>query len=337
MNDPALHALLYPFETGQLSAPDGKILFINALPLPPGWAGRQVTHCQWFKPKADLIAAGVITEPDAGPYDLVMLLGTKQHAETRYYMARGFQALAGHGMMVCAAANNAGGKRLKKDMAALGFDAAGSAAKHKAQVLWGRRNNSAETGPVIAAWLAEGGAQQVMDGDYRSRPGLFGWNKIDTGSALLADSLPGDLAGAGADFGCGFGYLSRFCLEKYHGLQKLHSIDADARALTLAQDNLKAHAEKTEFLWHDLTTPLPPAAGLFDFIVMNPPFHEDKKTMAQTGRDFVETAARSLRAGGVLYMVANAHLPYEDTLRKQFSVMRQHIADKGYKVIHAVR
>ena len=44
-----------------------------------------------------------------------------------------------------------------------------------------------------------------------SQPGVFSWNRIDPGSALLAQTLPA-LSGKGADFGCGVGYLAHTVL-----------------------------------------------------------------------------------------------------------------------------
>ncbi|HCJ19591.1 MAG TPA: methyltransferase, partial [Hyphomonas sp.] len=42
---------------------------------------------------------------------------------------------------------------------------------------------------------------QEMEAGVWSRPGLFSWNRIDAGSELLADSVPENIRGRGADFG----------------------------------------------------------------------------------------------------------------------------------------
>jgi 16S rRNA (guanine1207-N2)-methyltransferase len=90
------------------------------------------------------------------------------------------------------------------------------------------------------------------------------------------------------------------------------------------------------YLWEDLTKPVAGLSGL-DWIVMNPPFHEGKKTDSGIGADFINTAAVALRSGGTLYMVANANLPYEESIRKNFSDSKKILEGEGFKVLSAVR
>ena len=91
-----------------------------------------------------------------------------------------------------------------------------------------------------------------------------------------------------------------------------------------------------EFAWEDLTTANAARRSL-DFIVMNPPFHEGKLSKSALGLQFIETAAQSLKTGGQLWMVANAHLPYEEALQKNFKSCRKIFEGEGFKVLQAVR
>ena len=59
-------------------------------------------------------------------------------------------------------------------------------------------------------------------------------------------------------------------------------------------------------------------AAVMDAVVMNPPFHEGRKADPELGQAFIEAAAGMLGAKGKLYMVANRHLPYEETLERLF-------------------
>src|SRR5690606_545741 len=124
----------------------------------------------------------------AGDFDFVLILAPKQHAESLFYMGAGLMALKLGGMMICAAANDAGGKRLRKDMAALGLDAA-EASRNKARAVWARKTERADTAHA-AEWIAAGGRQSVCGGAFVSQPGIFGWDAVDKGSALLAGNLP---------------------------------------------------------------------------------------------------------------------------------------------------
>jgi len=72
-----------------------------------------------------------------------------------------------------------------------------------------------------------------------------------------------------------------------------------------------------------------------DFIVMNPPFHEGKKTDFSIGLGFIKSSAAALSPRGVLYVVANAHLPYEDLLQAEFKTVEKLHEGGGFKVFTA--
>ena len=79
------------------------------------------------------------------------------------------------------------------------------------------------------------------------------------------------------------------------------------------------------------------AKGDLDFVVMNPPFHDGGAEDRRLGQAFIRQAAAMLKKGGVLWLVANRHLPYEADITAAFKRSRP-VADKGgYKVIEAVK
>ena len=63
----------------------------------------------------------------------------------------------------------------------------------------------------ISAAIAEGAPRFVDEIGFWSQPGVFSWDRIDPGSALLLVHLPA-LSGRGADLGCGIGVLARSVL-----------------------------------------------------------------------------------------------------------------------------
>lgn len=332
-----LSALLHCFS--ELPASAGEILFINGIfgpgvPLAAGpWRVQQI-----LKSEADRWPATTTTVssaiPEEGCYSRVLVLVPKQHDAARYDLAQAVLALDAGGIMLAAGANDAGGRRIEKDLAALGF-ATASYSQHKSRVVQAVRPASLSE-DVIAQWRAQGDWQPVIGGRFVSRPGLFSWDRIDAGSALLAAHLPLDLSGCGADFGCGYGFLAAHLLQACPAVTTLACLDADARAVEACGRNTAFAAGRVDCYWHDLTTPRALGAPL-DFIVMNPPFHEGNMTRNQLGRSFIQTAATSLRPGGRLLMVANTHLPYEDILKDLFAEVQVRAVAHGYKVIEARR
>lgn len=314
-----------------LNAPaTGRVLFVGALPgadLP-----KDAVLVQPLQPEAGALKVqgrNVATDIPEGSFDHALMLVSKNHDETRALMARALVSLKAGGTMTVAGANDAGGKRIEKDFTALGLSFV-SDSKHKSRVVQARK--TADVSPVAQEWIAQGDWQPILDGSFVSRPGLFSWDRIDKGSELLAAHIPQDLKGRGADFGCGYGYLSAQVLLQCAGVEHITALDADARAVEACARNAK-FSEKIETVWHDLTQP--PALLNLDFIVMNPPFHEGVSTHNQLGITFIRNAAACLKSGGQLYMVANNHLPYEDVLKDLFRTVQEIGKDKGFKILRA--
>lgn len=266
-------------------------------------------------------------------FDFVLMLATKQHEETRALLAQGLLRLRMGGLIVAAGANDAGGKRIEKDFAALGLLPV-CESKNKCRVVQARKDESVN-GQLAQQWIAAGSWQPILEGQFISRPGLFSWDRADQGSLLLIENIPFGLAGRGADFGCGYGFLSAHVLKSCTGVTHITALDADARAVEACGKNTAFAGTRIACVWHDLTKA--PALRDLDFIVMNPPFHEGARVQNQLGLSFIANAAACLKRGGALYMVANTHLPYEDHLRGLFGDVRELAKEKGFKVMRAVK
>ena len=123
-------------------------------------------------------------------------------------------------------------------------------------------------------------------------------------------------------------------------IKKLFCVDADARAVEAARQNISAlssdSAVEAEYLWYDLTRPCAAIKNL-DAVLMNPPFHSGKKTDIDLGKAMIGTACNALRKGGQLFMVANAHLPYERVLRDLFHDVETRAEKAGFKIFHALK
>jgi 16S rRNA (guanine1207-N2)-methyltransferase len=342
MIDPALDTLFLPLETEAIQlSEEAKALFLRArsgLPLKQ-LAKDRLTCEQSFAPDRDrLQAAGfaVVPETDGKDFDLVLVLPPRQRQEARAQMARAVTRARPGGWIVAAAPNNEGAKTLESDLAAL-LGSADKLSKHKCRVVWGEVRAEELDMALLEEWQGLDAPRPVLDGAYVSRPGVFAWDRIDPASRLLTDNLPDTLSGKGADLGCGFGYLARTVLERCPKVAAMDLYEAEKRALDLAQENLSSLSGKRQLsgIWSDVTKGI---EGPYDFIVSNPPFHQSGKAdRADVGQGFTRAAAAGLRPGGVLYMVANRHLPYEQTLADAFASF-EIIADAGgYKVIRAVK
>ena len=247
-------------------------------------------------------------------------------AERRYVLALALRTLAAGATLIAAGRKDRGGARLRKDLEGFGCQVEECAKAHhricttrRPAVLEGLETAIANGGPRLAPALG-----------LWSQPGVFSWDRIDPGSALLARHLS-LLEGDGADLGCGIGVLARAAL----GAPKVRSlalIDIDRRAVDAARRNIDDG--RASFAWADATGGEPASAAL-DFVVTNPPFHDGGREDRALGQRFIRRAHEMLRRSGTLWLVANRHLPYEAVLTPLFSRVERRADSGGYKVFEA--
>jgi 16S rRNA (guanine1207-N2)-methyltransferase len=263
---------------------------------------------------------------EGGAWPLGLVLLTKHKEENFANIARGWSLLEPGGMLVCAGSNDDGAASLEKQAGKV-FGLDGSLSKFHCRVFWLTKGDAEPPG----YWTGVAGLQPVSDSSWLSKPGIFSWDRIDDGSALLAQHLPNDLAGHAADFGCGWGYLARQMLQS--AVTRLDLIDAERLALDAAQANVTD--PRASFHWLDLTRE--PAPATYDAIVCNPPFHTGRASTPGLGQAVIEAAARALRPGGRFYMVANRGLPYEPILKRNFAAFETLADNNKFRVSRAVR
>ncbi|WP_240126596.1 class I SAM-dependent methyltransferase [Thermomonas alba] len=346
-HDPALDALLHPFASGLLPWPE-RALFLRAREGAALHAQglRGLAATQPFRSEAvRLQRLGVeLLDEEALParqFPLVLVLPPRQREEARALLARACAAVAPGGRVVIAAANDEGGKSRESELKQLA-GAVNTASKYHCRVCWTQPEAGCD--PALQAQWAQADAPRwqtcddVPGGGFHTRPGVFAWDRVDAASALLAAALPVDLRGRVADLGAGWGYLSLQVLARCMQVTALELFEADARALMLADANLAAPARArgvpVRCHWHDVVDGV---MGPFDAVVCNPPFHAlGRGERPDIGRAFIAAAARALRPGGALWLVANRHLPYEEALGAGFRQVEVVTQQGGFKIIRAV-
>lgn len=333
-----IDALMYALDVNPDISTEGRVLFLRAQAHAAleHFEGRLVCQQTW-KPKANLLqAAGHRVEREVhGFFDLVLVLPDPQRDLMVADLARAHDHLAPGGVLMAAVHNDAGSKRCEQYLR----EVAGtidSLSKHHSRAFWATKQEGKPwKADLLERWRQGAAMRRILDGRFWSRPGLFNWDRIDEGSALLAKHLPDTIAGNVADFGCGWGFLSDHILRTCHDIDTLDIYDADGDCFECARRNLglvptkvKAHPH-----WQDITTGF--ERTKFDTVVMNPPFHEGKEADPLIGLKFIAAAAQALRPDGQLWLVANRQLPYENLLTEAFSQMDKIVETGGFKVLHA--
>jgi len=264
--------------------------------------------------------------PD-GALDEVAVLVPPGAIEASHVLAQALLVLKPGGLLTAAAPKDKGGLRLKKILTTMGCEVAETSRRH-------HRICAVERPATLVGLesaLADGAPRQLTEGLW-SQAGVFSWDRLDPGSALLLRNLPA-LSGRGADFGCGIGWLAQAVLTSPK-VTELVMIDLDRRAVEAARRNVGD--PRANLQWADVRQASQALTGL-DFVVMNPPFHDGGAEDRALGQAFIRAAAAVLRNGGTLWITANRHLPYEAVLTEAFKTVRPVADSGGYKVYEARR
>jgi 16S rRNA (guanine1207-N2)-methyltransferase len=184
-----------------------------------------------------------------------------------------------------------------------------------------------QAGPVPADWAAR---PRIVEGGFTTDPFCFSADGPDRGSALLAAALPPKLGPKVVDLGAGWGYLSRAVLAR-DGVKHLDIVEAEHAALTCARVNVTD--PRAAFHWADARSFRP--AHLAETVVMNPPFHTGREPDPALGAAFIAAARRMMAPDGVLWLVANRHLPYDAPLAAAFLSVETIGGDTAYRLIRA--
>ncbi|WP_250462437.1 class I SAM-dependent methyltransferase [Microbulbifer litoralis] len=171
---------------------------------------------------------------------------------------------------------------------------------------------------------------ETLDGLY-SKPGLFGWNKVDTGSALLAHQFGDHLPESGArvvDLGCGYGYLG----SQLAALGDFHFIatDNNAAALAACARNFAEREIRGEVTPSDAGDRL--ESNSADLAICNPPFHQGFQVEGDLTDRFLENVARVLKSGGRALFVVNEFIPLGRKARAYFATVDLIARDRGFCV-----
>ncbi|RWP49586.1 class I SAM-dependent methyltransferase [Mesorhizobium sp.] len=337
MSAEPLKTLFHPFGAEAVSLPrkGERVLFLGAEPgfhLPEGFDAA-LHLVQGFRLHFRALQGSGFTvtpRPESEGFDATLVLAGRHRGQNELRIAEAIERVRPGGLIVVAGGKDDGIASLRKRIGELvALD--GHLPKHHGIAFWFHRPADA----AVAAALRAANPTLLLEARFHTAPGMFSFDKIDTGSKLLVDNLPGDLRGNIADFCAGWGYVAAEVAARSPGISALDLYEAEFEALEAAKGNIGNTAAEPNFFWIDLLSE--PVERRYDAIVMNPPFHRSRATEPEIGAGMIRAAAKALKPGGRLFMVANRQLPYEPVLAATFSSHAEIARDGMFKVFAARR
>ena len=167
-----------------------------------------------------------------------------------------------------------------------------------------------------------------------SKPGIFGWNKIDQGSAFLIDYLVNNMDIVPKqprriiDLGCGYGYLSVMA-NKIFPVEYL-ATDNNITAVNVCKKNFAKHGIKGEVLLDNCAESI---AAKADLVICNPPFHQGFEMSSDLTVRFLQAARGLLNKDGLALFVVNGFIPLEKKAAPMFAKIEVVASNKSFKVV----
>lgn len=169
-----------------------------------------------------------------------------------------------------------------------------------------------------------------------SKPGIYGWQKVDRGSMLLLEALQQITPAGGStalggdilDLGCGYGLLSVLAARQLSG--HFIATDNNYAAIAACSRNFAAYQVSGEVIADDCARNI---NRHVDLVLCNPPFHQGFATSQEITARFIEQAARHLKAGGCALFVVNQFVAIERHAATRFGDCRELLRRDGFKIL----
>ena len=185
-----------------------------------------------------------------------------------------------------------------------------SLARKKSRIISGRLSNNESLPETYHCYRHKG----LTIANY---PNVFSADSIDIGTRFLLDHLAAiPKANSILDLGCGNGILAAFAAQHNNEAQ-IVGVDESYMAIASAQQTFELnHLNSGQFYVSNMLEAIKQQP--FDLILCNPPFHHKQQTTTATAHKMFRQSLSQLTPGGQLWVVANRHLKYHQTIKKMF-------------------
>ena len=274
-----------------------------------------------------------------GSIDAVIIELPKGRKVVQRWLLMAFQTLRMGGRLYLAGSNRGGIQSVLKDAKSL-FGVG--------TILGYKKGNRAavfikdDKSPDLPDWASVPGIApntwHELEGNVRGKPihlftlpGVFAYDQIDPGSALLLEHIRFPSGGRVLDLGCGNGLVGILASSEASWVDM---VDDNLLAIAAAKHNLlELNIHNAHATAGDVTSPF--GDQKYQIVGANPPFHTGHGVNYAVAAAFIEETYEVLATGGEFWLVANRFIRYNPILQKVYKRVEVVCADSRYQVFCA--
>jgi len=320
--------------------PDGEVLSLT----------RDIREVRAAQTRLDSLpnaATSQVVIPQTTGWDSVLLTIPKERRFTRTLLLAAWEALKPDGRLLLAGPTKGGAKAAIKDAERLFGNASVLGYRNHQRVAVCVKGATPPI-PLPKEYQQPGiapGTQHFIqiqrpEGtlNLETHPGIFSWEALDEGTALLLEHLKIERGARVWDVGCGCGVIG--LSAALTGAARVTLSDVNLLAVKFTQQNAihNGLVEKTEIFTADGLQPIfhsPLETSDFDIIVSNPAFHRSREIDKSMADGLIAQAADLLAPHGRLLIVANHFLNYDRFMQKHFQQVKKLAETNKFHVIEA--
>lgn len=264
-------------------------------------------------------------------FDSLLFRVSKERASSHHVINQAAKLLKPNGQLLLTGEKNDGLKTYVKQACKL-FSDKTAAEKHGAHYLASVQLHDTDQPPLDDKNYSQ--TRPIKGLSLDSKPGIFGWEKIDRGSAFLIEHLPQFLTRhitapkTLLDLGCGYGYLS--AQASSYGFTQIVATDNNAAALIATAINFQRLEINSQVVAGDAGDQI---NQRFDMVLCNPPFHQGFSIDGDMTVKFLSAAKRLLATTGQALFVVNNFIPLEHKAKDYFRYIEVLANSGSFKLV----
>lgn len=257
-----------------------------------------------------------LLDPPSGPFDAAVIILPKGRKAARRWLLQAHRCLHDSGILYLAGANDAGIQSVAKDATEL-FGQANVLGYKKGNRVYRCGKTKSQT--AQPEWTQQPGIKPGTWNEYKvgirerefiihTLPGVFSFDHVDEGTAMLLDCMHVPCDSRVLDLGCGCGLIGM--VAAHLGAGHVDLTDDHLLSVSSTLENIRLNHIHTATVYAgDLFGSLPEVK--YDAIFSNPPFHAGKEVNYQVAQALITSSHHYLIPGGYLVIVANRFIRYE--------------------------